>query len=94
MLTLPLAGRTVPGLGFCETTRPLLILEEARRIVPTRQWARPIARFAAGSDFFVTFGTLQETVVLTRTETVFAPSAVARSGLPSPFRSPNAMPRG
>src|SRR5437870_946016 len=47
----------MPGLGLCETTRPLARADRARRTRPTEQCARRIARFAVASGFPTTLGT-------------------------------------
>jgi hypothetical protein len=92
-LTLPPDRINVPDPGLSEITKPFLAtFEYARRMVPTRQFARPIARRARDSVAPLTLGTPHRPVALRRIETVRSgsspPFAVTRSGLPSPFRSP------
>ena len=50
------------GLGFCERTRPLLARAECLRVIlPTRQCAALIKRFAFASGRPTTLGTTQTT---------------------------------
>src|SRR5436190_21895497 len=71
-LTFPPFGSTVPGFGLCDITRPgFTVFEEARRIVPTQQFARARVRLAAGNVFLATPCTAQRPGVLMSTETVF-----------------------
>src|SRR6266576_3962174 len=56
--TLPPFRRRFRGAGRCAITRPrLTVEEEASRTLPSLQWARTIAFFAALSVFRFTFGT-------------------------------------
>lgn len=50
--------RCLPGLGFCERTRPRCFLFELTLVIlPTRQWAFVIALLAAPSLLPFSFGT-------------------------------------